>query len=34
VILENNMKKVSLIMALLFLGNGLAVIASILGWLG
>lgn len=34
VILENNMKKVSLIMALLFLGNGLAVTASILGWLG
>jgi cation transport ATPase len=33
VILENNMKKVSLIMALLFLGNGLAVIASILGWM-
>lgn len=34
VILENNMKKVSLVMALLFLGNGIAVTASILGWLG
>jgi hypothetical protein len=33
VILENNMKKVSLIMALLFLSNGLVVTASILGWL-
>jgi membrane-anchored glycerophosphoryl diester phosphodiesterase (GDPDase) len=33
VILANNMKKVSLIMALLFLSNGLVVTASILGWL-